>query len=212
LLIFKKSSSVFLIAIIIISFVPNVNAVPSINIFTEKKVYSYGDTLSFTIEVSEITGEPLILHIIDESGKRSSAIPMTITDLKTVVPSPYPFEATVYPQGKYTLQIEYSGAEDTVEFELNDSGNIVIPLWIKEISKYWYNGAISDIEFADGIGFLIKEEIIIVPQTESQTTTNEVTIPDWVKKSTGWWIDGIVSDREYAAALEYLIKAGIIVV
>ena len=88
----------------------------------------------------------------------------------------------------------------------------MIPLWIKEISKYWYNGAISDIEFADGIGFLIKEEIIIVPQTESQTTTNEVTIPDWVKKSTGWWIDGIVSDREYAAALEYLIKAGIIVV
>lgn len=196
----------------IISFVPYVNAAMSINIYPEKKVYSYGDTLTFTIEVSEITGELVILHIIDESGERSSAIPIPITDLKTVVPSPYPFEATVYPQGKYTLQIEYSGTSDSVEFELNDSGNIVIPLWIREISKYWYNDVISDQEFADGIEFLIKEGIIIVSHTENQTPTNEVTIPNWIKKSTGWWIDGIISDREYAAALEYLIKAGIIVV
>lgn len=196
----------------IISFIPNVNAVSSVNIYTEKEVYSYGETLTFTIEVSEITGEFAILHIIDESGEKSSAIPISITELKTVIPSPYPFEVTVYPQGKYTLEIEYSGNSDTVEFELIDSGNIVIPLWIREISKYWYNDVISDIEFADGIEFLIKEGIIIVQQTESHSTTTEVTIPNWVKKSTGWWIDGIISDREYAAALEYLIKAGIIVV
>lgn len=196
----------------IISFIPNVNAVSSVNIYTEKEVYSYGDTLTFTIEVSEITGEFAILHIIDESGEKSSAIPISITELKTVIPSPYPFEVTVYPQGKYTLEIEYSGNSDKVEFELIDSGSIVIPLWIREISKYWYNDVISDIEFADGIEFLIKEGIIIVQQTESHSTTTEVTIPNWVKKSTGWWIDGIISDREYAASLEYLIKAGIIVV
>ena len=196
----------------VISFIPNVKAVPSINIYTEKEVYSYGDTLTFTIEVSEITAEFTTLHIIDELGERSSPIPISITELKTVVPSPYPFESTVYPLGKYILEIEYSGIIDSVEFELIDSGNVLIPIWIKEISKYWYNGAISDLEFADGIEFLIKEGIIIVPQTESQSTANEVKIPNWVKKSTGWWIDGIVSDREYAAALEYLIKAGIIVV
>lgn len=195
-----------------ISFIPYVYAAPSINIYTEKKIYSYGDTLTFTIEVSEITGEFAALHIIDESGGKSSTIPIVITELKTVIPSPYPFEATVYPQGKYTLQIEYSGTSDSVEFELIDLGNIVIPLWIKEISKYWYNGTISDIKFADGIRFLIKEGIIVVPETNNQTNTNEVTIPDWMKKSTGWWIEGIVSDIEYAEALEYLIKAGIIVV
>lgn len=195
----------------IISFIPYVHAIQSISIQTEKELYSYGDTLSFTIEVSEITGEDAILHIVDEVGKRSSAIPISITDLKTVIPSPFPFEAAVYPQGKYTLEIEYSGNSDTAKFELKDSGNIVIPLWIREVSKYWYNNEISDLEFADGIEFLIKEGIIIVPQSESQTPGNEVKIPNWVKTSTGWWIDRIISDNEYAASLEYLIKAGIIV-
>jgi len=196
----------------IISFTPNVNAASSINIYTEKEVYSYGEILTFTIEVLEITAEFATLHIIDESGERSSPIPIPVTELKTVIPSPYPFESSVYPLGKYTLEIEYSGIIDSVEFELIDSGNVLIPIWIKEISKYWYNSAISDLEFADGIEFLIKERIIIVPQTESQSTANEITIPDWFRTRTGWWIDGIISDMEYAASLEYLIKAGIIVV
>jgi len=211
LLIFKKSLAVLVIGIIIISFMPNVNALSSIDIYTEKQVYSYGDTLTFTIEVSEVTGEDAILHIIDESGKRSSAIPIAIKDLKTVIPSPYPFEAEVYPLGKYTLQIEYSGNTDSVEFELNDSGKIVIPVWIREFSKYWYNDEISDQEFANAIEFLIKEGIIVVPQSQSQTA-DEVKIPEWIKSSTGWWIDRMISDSEYAASIEYLIKVGIIVV
>ena len=86
----------------------------------------------------------------------------------------------------------------------------MIPLWIREISKYWYNGEISDTEYADGIEFLIKEGIIVVPQTESQSMINEVIIPNWIKKSTGWWIDRHISDSEYASSLEYLIKSRII--
>jgi len=184
-------------------------ALPSINIYTDKEIYSYGDILTFTIEVSEVTGDSAFLYIIDDEGKN---IPISVTDSKTVVPSPFPFESTVYPQGKYTLEIQYSESSDTAEFELIDSGNVVIPIWITEFSKYWYNGAISDLEFANGIEFLINEGIIVVPQTQSQETINEVKIPDWVKRSTGWWIDGLVSDREYASALEYLIKVGIIIV
>jgi len=66
-----------------ISSISVVSAIPTVSIFTEKEIYSYGDFLTFTIEVSEITGEPAILHIIDESGKKSSAIPIPITKLKT---------------------------------------------------------------------------------------------------------------------------------
>ena len=191
---------------------PTINAVPSINIHTDKELYSYGEHLSFTVEVSEVTGELATLYVIDNSQTSSSAIPITITQTKTVFPSPYPFEEAVYPQGKYTLQIEYSGGSDTTEFELIDSGKIVIPSWVREFSKYWHNDQISDLEFADGIEFLIKEGIIIVPQSESQIPANEVKIPNWVKTSTGWWIDGLISDNEYAASLEYLIKAGIIII
>lgn len=184
----------------------------TINIYTEKEIYSYGDFLTFTIDVSEITDEFAILHIIDDAGKKSSAIPIKITGLQTVVPSPFPFEAEVYPLGMYVLEVEYSGSKSTTEFELIDSGNVVIPSWVREFAKYWYNGAISDQEFANAIEFLIKEEIIVVPNFESQTSIGKTVIPKWIKASTGWWIDRIISDNEYASALEYLIKAGIVVV
>lgn len=184
----------------------------TISIYADKEIYSYGDFLTFTIEVTEITEEFAILHIIDETGKKSSAIPIKITGLQTIVPSPFPFEAEVYPQGMYVLEIEYSGNKNITEFELIDSGNVVIPSWVREFAKYWFNGAISDLEFANAIEFLIKEEIIIVPYSENEENTDDVIIPKWIKASTGWWIDRIISDKEYASGLEYLIKVGIIVV
>ena len=195
-----------------ISSISVVYAVPTVSTYTEKEIYSYGDFLTFTIEVSEITGEPAILYIIDESGKKSSAIPIPITELKTQIPSPFPFESNVYPLGMYTLEIEYSGSLSVTEFELIDSGKIVIPLWIREFAKYWYNGDITDVEFSNGIGFLIKEGIIVVPETQSQETSNEVVIPEWIKASTGWWIDRQISDTEFAKGIEFLIKEGIIVI
>ncbi len=189
-----------------------VYATPAVSIYTEKEIYSYGDFLTFTIEVSEITGESAILYIIDESGKKSSAIPIPITELKTEGPSPFPFESNVYPLGMYTLEIQYSGNSSMTEFELIDSGNIVIPLWIREFAKYWYNGAITDVEFSNGIGFLIKEGIIIVPETQNKETSDEVKIPEWVKATTGWWIDRQISDMEFAKGIEFLIEKGIIIV
>jgi len=110
------------------------------------------------------------------------------------------------------LEIQYSGGSSMTEFELIDSGNIVIPLWIREFAKYWYNGAITDVEFSNGIGFLIKEGIIVVPETQNQKTSDEVIIPEWIKASTGWWIDRQISDIEFAKGIEFLIKEGIIVV
>jgi hypothetical protein len=196
---------------IIICTIPIAYATPIISIQTDKEIYSYGDFLSITIQVSELTGKSAILHIIDWSGKSSSAISIPITQLKTIVPSPYPFESTVYPQGRYTLNIEYSGSSDSAEFELIDSGKIVIPNWVRDFSKYWYNDEISDKEFAKGIEFLIKENIIVVPQSSSHGTVDEVKIPNWVKTSTGWWIQGKISDVEFAKSIEYLINIGIII-
>ena len=208
----KTGFAIFMMFSMMIASTSVVYATPTVSIYTEKEIYSYGDFLSFTIQVSEITGESAILYIIDESGEKSSAIPIPVTELKTKVPSPFPFESNVYPLGMYTLEIQYSGGSSMTEFELIDSGNIVIPLWIREFAKYWYNGAITDVEFSNGIGFLIKEGIIVVPETENQKASDEVIIPDWVKVSTGWWIDRQISDIEFARGIEFLIKEGIIVV
>ena len=123
-----KSVIVILPIILTISFVflPAAYAEPSVTIIMEKTTYSYCEKLFYIIEVSEVTGEPAIIHIRDESGQGSSAIPIQITNLQNPVPSLIAFEADVFPIGKYFVDVKYSGAEFTAEFNLIDSDNICI--------------------------------------------------------------------------------------
>jgi len=204
----KTSFAIFVMFSLMMSSTSVVYAAPTVSIYTEKEIYSYGDFLTFTIEVSEITEDVAILHIIDELGKSSSAIPIPITELKTVVPSPFPFESEVYPLGTYTLEIQYSDSTDTTEFELIDSGKFLLPMGTKQVAVTWIEGDISDTFF---MKFLIRENPTLF-STEQNSEPENVKIPHWVKNITGWWIDKKISDKEFATAFEYLIKVGIIVV
>ena len=62
-----------------------------------------------------------------------------------------------------------------------------------------------------GIQFLIKEGIIVVPVSES-TAQNESNIPEWIKTNAGWWANGEIDDKTFATGIEFLIKIGLIVV
>jgi len=204
----KTGFAIFVMFSLMMSSTSVVYAAPTVSIYTEKEIYSYGDFLTFTIEVSEITEDLAILHIIDETGKSSSAIPIPITELKTVVPSPFPFESEVYPLGTYTLEIQYSDSTDTTEFELIDSGKFLLPIGTKQVAVAWIEEDISDTFF---MKFLIKQNPTLF-STEQNSEPENVKIPHWVKATTGWWIDEKISDKEFVTALEYLIKVGIIVV
>ena len=106
-----------------------VEATPTVTIYTDKDTYSFGEYLSITIDVSEVTGDHAVLVIRDEFGKGSTPIEIPITGLKTIMPSPYPFDPIIYVEGKYYVDVEYSGSTGSTEFNLIDSGNIVIPFW-----------------------------------------------------------------------------------
>ena len=186
-------------------------ASPTVMIYPDRTTYSYGDYLSITIEVSEVIDETAILHISDEFGKGSSAIPIPISEQKTEITFPFPFESSIYPEGKYFLEIQYAGITNSTEYNLVDSGKIVIPYLVKDLLGYWYIGKFSDNEYADGIGILIEDGIIVVPEAENQEES-EVKIPDWIKTNTKWWLEGKISDAEYAQGIEYLIKAGVIII
>jgi hypothetical protein len=211
---FSNKSAIILVSILIIfgcvSLVPFAEAV-SISIETEKETFFYGNYLSFTVKVDEIADDVAVLFIIDENGKKSSPIPFPISQLITVQKSPFPFEKAVYPEGKWTLEIEYSDAKASTEFFLKDSGKIVIPVWIRDVGKMWSSNLISGEQYATAIEYLIKENIIVISQVEEQESTDK-KIPQWIKTTTSWWSEGKISDEEYAKSLEYLIKMGIIVV
>ena len=86
-----------------------------------------------------------------------------------------------------------------------------IPNWVKNNAGWWADGQIPDSAFVQGIQFLIKEDIIVVPATESGARDGS-NIPEWIKTNAGWWAEGQIDDRTFANGIEFLINVGIIVV
>ena len=98
-----------------------------ISIETAQEIYYYGDRLTYTVTVSEVTGEPAFLYIVDAGGTKSSAIPLPVSQPVTEFASPFPFEAATYQVGGWTLEIYYGESQSEAAFTLMDSGRAVIP-------------------------------------------------------------------------------------
>ena len=189
---------------------PFAYAEPSVQIIMEKTTYSYGEKLFYIIEVSEITGDLAIIHIRDESGKGSSAIPFDISQFRTEVPSLYPFEKMVFAEGKYFIDVQYSGAEHTAEFELVDLGNLVIPFQTKQIAYSWLINQVSDGIFIDSINKVVEKEDISIPFEITRDNIGKIHIPEWFKVTTGWWLEEKLTDETYANAIQNLLDRKII--
>ena len=193
-------------------FVPSIFAEPTVNIIMEKTTYSYCERLFYIIEVSEITGDPAIIHIRDEAGKGSSAIPIQISNLQNPIPSLIAFEKEVFQIGKYFVDVEYSGSEFTAEFNLIDSDNICIPQTIKQFLIEWLNEKMSDGYLIDAIQKYVDSKLIEIPFEINDKNIHDIDIPDWVKNVAYWWVQGGVSDKEFAEVVNYLIHENIITV
>ena len=88
----------------------------------------------------------------------------------------------------------------------------LIPDWVKNNARWWSENQIDDKTFSNGIEFMIKAGIIVVPIVESEAENNEPVIPDWVRTNASWWANNQIDDKTFANGIEYLIKIGIIVV
>jgi len=86
-----------------------------------------------------------------------------------------------------------------------------IPGWVKNNAGWWSEGLIGDSDFVSGIQFLIKEEIMIIPETKTVSQTSE-GIPEWVKNNAGWWSEGLIGDSDFVSGIQFLIQQGIMVV
>ena len=98
-----------------------------------------------------------------------------------------------------------------------------IPDWIRNNAEWWAQGAIGDNDFVSGIQYLIKENIMVIPDLPEDTQQMELkdekramgldreeTIPDWVRNNAGWWADGLISDDDFVSGIKYLVEQGII--
>ena len=96
-----------------------------------------------------------------------------------------------------------------------------VPSWVQSTAKFWVDKDVSDREFTDALGFLVKEKIIDVnvePQEENKqedpstlmTEKEESKVPEWIGQTTKWWIEGQVPEDQFLEGIKWMIKNKII--
>ena len=185
-------------------------AEPTVSIVMDKTTYTYCEKLVYSIEVSEVTGNPAIIHIRDEAGGKSSAIPIPIASLSNPIPSISAFEKEVFPPGKYFIDVQYLGIETTAEFNLVDSDNMCISEAMQPVVIRWINDEFTDGMLMSGFQNIVDEELINIPFVFTEKNIDTLNIPDWVKSIGKGWIMGVITDQMFVQNLDYLIDKKII--
>ena len=118
----------------------------------------------------------------------------------------------VFHQGQQlTTSIAANGFASLIYESMENSKPKVIPKWIKNNAGWWANDEISDQTFVNAIQFLIKEEIIEIPNLPEIAQNEQSTvIPKWIKNNAGWWANDEISDNDFIKGIEYLVQQGII--
>ena len=180
---------------------------PDVEIILSSSIYNYGEKLDYKIIVSEVTGEDVVIFITDTNGGKSRLLTIPISQEESRIIAPIVFDSVIWNEGKYELELQYSGAISNTEFTIESDGSIGIPYWVKDLSELWTNGQMPDKEYARAIQFLINEDIIFNP-----TLGEELRIPEWFKITTSWWANNQILDTEYGKSLQYLINEKVIAI
>ena len=131
------------------------------------------------------------------------------------------FDSEIIPGGeKFSYKFENQGIFDYFctlhpwmvgTISVSDS-KLLVPDWVKNNAAWWSDGTISDSDFATGLEYLIKENIIDVPQDITSQGTSENNIPEWLRNNAKWWSDDLLSDSEFLKGIEWMISNGVITI
>ena len=97
---------------------------------------------------------------------------------------------------------------------LRESSQLKVPDWVKTTTSFWTNDNVSDTEFIDAIGFLVREQVIQLDRPIQSHAMSPVSssVPDWIKETSQWWIEGQIPEDQFLAGITWLIENNIIVV
>ena len=100
-----------------------------------------------------------------------------------------------------------------------------IPSWIKSAVGWWADGKVTEIEFIEGITYLIDNRIIVITDSPTFKDTDRLPahhpdaiesvdyiIPSWIKNNAGWWASGQIPDSAFVSGLQWLITNGIMLI
>ena len=180
----------------------NAQYMQEVKIILASEIFHFGDKLDYTIIVSEVTGEDATIYITDSTDIRSLLYTLHILQEETHVVAPIGFDSIIWNEGKYSLELEYSGASHKANFTIIDDGSVGIPYWINDLAKLWLTTQMPDKEYAKAIQYLIEQEIL-----ESVESHDELYIPQWFRYPTAWWSSGQITDTTYTHVIQFLIDS-----
>jgi len=184
----------------------------TVEIILSSETYTFGDKLEYQITVSDVTNENAVVYIIDESGKKSQLLTIPIEIENTIVTAPFPFDNIIWKEGKYVLEIVYSGISFTQEFDIVDDGKISLPFWFKDVTKMWVTDEATNKDYVRNIIGQLIEEKIITESYEPRLDENLIVIPDWHKTIAEWWVLGHIPDTEFVYNIKFLLENNIIMI
>jgi len=153
-----------------------------------------------------------LFHQLSQSKPSECSIHFTLSsfqgqELETIIVNYY----LEIPEIKINNPIqskEISKSNTNVLPEITESKNS-IPSWVKNNAKWWANGTIDDESFVSGIQYLVKENILKIPEGNHDfETTSE--IPEWIKTVAGYWADDMISEGDFIMSIQFLIENGIV--
>ena len=196
---------------------------PSSGIYTVK--VSYAGISETTFEFKKITSatekpsSPPNLQTQNEKPIITKETQETSQEPKTHVPDfPALDKSPQYYIDRYNNEVDYTSWFDsqfsgqTIYNVLGFPNPVAVPNWIKIIAGWWSEGKIGDSDFLDGIEFMIKNSIIVIPDIPESGTSSNQDVPSWIKNSAGWWAAGLIPEDEFVSSLKFLIQQGIIIV
>jgi len=194
------------------------NAQFRLNLSWEPQSIKSGSTTTFYFQILDafLLDRPVSvsydLSIFHDGEKIAQASGISADMGQNVVEFDVPDDIT----GVMTLQFENLNGSDLADAILPVVVDRVsidetsIPVWIKNNAGWWADGQIDDSSFLQGIQYLIKEGIMVIPPTETAEASESQEVPSWIKNNAGWWAEGQIDDETFVSGIQYLIKVGVI--
>lgn len=167
-----------------------------------------------TVAPQVLVPENIVVNSDVTTGEIVTFNPTAVDNVdELLTPTCSPQSGSLFPVGVTTVictAIDAAGNANTNSFTVTiDYKEFEIPEWVKNVASFWYADDIDDASFLTGIQYLIQNDVIVVPITESGTEGGG-TVPAWVKNNAGWWAQGAITDADFVNGIQFLIKDGLI--
>ena len=97
----------------------------------------------------------------------------------------------------------YSPTEKPTNTMKQTIGNI--PNWVKQTTNWWAITSISDQKFTASIQYLIKKELIMIPENKKFENTNELKMISSIRNNLNIWSQNETSNEEFYKNVNWLI-------